>query len=94
LQDIFRSHNSPHWLAVYLSEENLDYNTVRIWLNGREKPTSSKNLALAKAVWYTIRAFPSTPRKLDCGILSIERTHSLRFLTVSLEDQEDGKDCL
>ena len=27
--------------------------------------------ARRKAVWCTIRAFPVTPRKLNCGILSI-----------------------
>ena len=55
----------------------------------------SKNLALAKAVWCTIRAFLSTPRKLDCGHpFDSKRTHSSQFLTVSQEDQEDGKNRL
>ena len=36
----------------------------------------------------------SHPRKLDCGILSFHEDASLRFLTVSQEDREDGKDRL
>ena len=59
-----------------------------------EKPDFPKNFALAKAVWCTIRAFPSLPRKLDSASFRIERTYSLRLLTVSQEDQEDGKDRL
>jgi hypothetical protein len=54
----------------------------------------SKNVALAKADWCTIRAFPSTLANWIAAPFRFERTHSLRLMTVSQEDQEDGKDRL
>src|SRR5260221_5555887 len=83
----------------------LDYSTVRIWLNVlRKRPGDQFAFPFRKKHLPEKPCTPESPLVYNPRVSKDtsptglrrpgERAHSPRFVTISTEDQEDGKDCL